>query len=93
MNSHNVVRSLSVTAMIATGVRWSQMSDVSPHWIAIIPLWSILLLVLAGLLFAPILVLTELWSARPIAVHRPFWVDVAFIATAYVSFIVYVRYA
>ena len=96
MGFHNLTRSLAIAGVIAIGIRWSQVHSGlarNPHWITWIPEWPILLLVLAALLFTPVLVLTEFLTYRPRSNRRPFWVDLAFIAITYVCFLFYMRYA
>lgn len=92
ISAHSAVRILTVAAMIAITVRFSQLRMKSGHWAAIVPEPLILLFVLVGLLFAPILCLVNLMNTSRQLSRIPFWTDFAFILTLYLFFIVYVRY-
>lgn len=95
MNLHYIARSLALTAIIAVAVRWLQLHPWSagiPNLFAVLPEWLILFFALGGLLFAPVLVPAELWTVAPRALRKPFLVDLAFIAAAYISFIIYARH-
>lgn len=93
MNFHNLTRSLAIAGVGAIGVRSSQLHWGTSRWTAVIPEWLILPIVLAALLFAPVLVLTEFLSTRPRVIGKSLCIDLAFIATVYVCFLFYMRFA
>jgi hypothetical protein len=94
MRLHEVTRALAIAGMLGIGVRWSQLrlghGGPGPGWIAVIPEWLTLLFVLAALLIAPVLALTEIGDSRP---GRSFYIDAALIATTYLCFLCYIRFA
>jgi hypothetical protein len=93
---HNIARTFAIASVVATAIRWFQFHIGRGgyyHWVAIIPEWLILLFVLLGLLYAPVSVLAGISAKLSGLDTREYWVDLTFIAAAWLSFLLYLRYA